>query len=99
MARNRTVSGLFLLLKSSVRGTIKEKALGGIDMLISGCQEGKATPRLVEVLCPVCGEILSRGEKEYRCKNRHSFDIARQGHVNLLVVQQKHSLNPGDTRE
>ena len=27
-------------------------------MLISGCQEGKATPRLVEVLCPVCGEIV-----------------------------------------
>lgn len=25
-------------------------------MLINGCQEGKATPRLVEVKCPVCGE-------------------------------------------
>ena len=53
----------------------------------------------MELVCPVCGEVLSRGEKEYRCENRHSFDIARQGHVNLLVVQQKHSLNPGDTRE
>ena len=53
----------------------------------------------MELVCPVCGEILSRAEKEYRCENRHSFDIARQGHVNLLVVQQKHSLNPGDTRE
>lgn len=27
-------------------------------MLISGCQEGKGTPRLVEVLCPRCGEIV-----------------------------------------
>lgn len=27
-------------------------------MLINGCQEGKATPRLVEVLCPGCGEIV-----------------------------------------
>ena len=53
----------------------------------------------MELICPVCGEILHRAEKEYRCQNRHSFDIARQGHVNLLVVQQKHSLNPGDTRE
>ena len=53
----------------------------------------------MELICPVCGEILHRGEREYRCPNRHSFDIARQGHVNLLVVQQKHSLNPGDTRE
>ena len=53
----------------------------------------------MELICPVCGEILHRSEREYRCPNRHSFDIARQGHVNLLVVQQKHSLNPGDTRE
>ena len=51
------------------------------------------------LICPVCGGVLHRIEKEYRCENRHSFDIARQGHVNLLVVQQKHSLNPGDTRE
>ena len=53
----------------------------------------------MELICPVCGKVLSRSEREYRCENRHSFDIARQGHVNLLVVQQKHSLNPGDTRE
>ena len=26
--------------------------------LISGCQEGKGTPRLVEVKCPGCGEIV-----------------------------------------
>ena len=26
--------------------------------LISGCQEGKATPRLAEVKCPGCGEIV-----------------------------------------
>ena len=24
--------------------------------LINGCQEGKVTPRLVEVKCPVCGQ-------------------------------------------
>ena len=27
-------------------------------MLISGCQEGKGTPRLVEVKCPKCGGIV-----------------------------------------
>ncbi len=27
-------------------------------MLLNGCQEGKGTPRLVEVLCPNCGEIV-----------------------------------------
>ena len=27
-------------------------------MLLNGCQEGKGTPRLVEVLCPNCGEVV-----------------------------------------
>ena len=27
-------------------------------MLIKGCQEGKGTPRLVEVKCPKCGEYV-----------------------------------------
>lgn len=50
-------------------------------------------------ICPVCGELLIKETKSYRCINNHSYDIARQGYVNLLVVQQKHSLNPGDTRQ
>ena len=53
----------------------------------------------MELICPICGQRLCRAEKEYRCENRHSFDIARQGYVNLLTVQQKRSLHPGDTRE
>lgn len=53
----------------------------------------------MELICPICGEVLHRDEKQYRCPNRHSFDIARQGYVNLLPVQQKKSLHPGDTRE
>lgn len=27
-------------------------------MLINGCQEGKGTPRLAEVKCPVCGGLV-----------------------------------------
>ena len=53
----------------------------------------------MELVCPVCGEKLNKLDRSYICPNRHSFDIARQGYVNLLTVQQKHSLNPGDTRE
>ena len=50
-------------------------------------------------LCPICGNELNKQERSYVCSNNHSFDMARQGYVNLLTVQQKHSLNPGDTRE
>ena len=53
----------------------------------------------MKLLCPVCGSELNREDRRLVCSGNHSFDIARQGHVNLLVVQQKHSLNPGDTRE
>ena len=52
----------------------------------------------MNLLCPICGEKLNREDKRFTCPNRHSFDIARQGYVHLLPVQQKHSLNPGDTR-
>ena len=53
----------------------------------------------MELICPICGEQLHKSRNAYLCGNRHSFDVARQGYVNLLTVQQKHSLNPGDTRE
>lgn len=53
----------------------------------------------MELICPICRKVLAKEEKTYRCADRHSFDIARQGHVNLLPVQQKRSLNPGDTAQ
>ena len=53
----------------------------------------------MNLCCPICKEQLNLVDRQYLCPNRHSFDIARQGYVNLLTVQQKHSLNPGDTRE
>lgn len=53
----------------------------------------------MELICPICGKQLQRETRSWVCENRHSFDIARQGYVNLLPVQQKHSQNPGDTRE
>ncbi len=53
----------------------------------------------MELICPLCGEELLQDGRTYRCGRSHSFDMARQGYVNLLTVQQKHSLNPGDTRE
>ncbi len=51
------------------------------------------------LLCPICGGSLEQQDRTFICPNRHSFDIARQGYVNLLPVQQKRSLQPGDTKE
>lgn len=54
---------------------------------------------MTQILCPVCGTPLQREEKNWHCTAGHSFDVARQGYVNLLTVDKKHSLHPGDTRE
>lgn len=35
-------------------------------------------------LCPVCGEKLTEHEKGASCPNRHSFDKAKSGYINLL---------------
>lgn len=53
----------------------------------------------MKLCCPVCGEQLNREAGSFRCTQGHSFDVARQGYVNLLTVDKKHSLHPGDTRE
>ena len=36
------------------------------------------------LICPVCGSPLSAMERVFRCENGHSFDIAKEGYVNLL---------------
>ncbi|MBP3313498.1 MAG: methyltransferase domain-containing protein [Oscillospiraceae bacterium] len=54
---------------------------------------------MAQPLCPICGADLLQDEKQWHCPNGHSFDVARQGYVNLLPVTQKHSLHPGDTKE
>lgn len=51
------------------------------------------------LICPVCAEPLSQYNKSYGCLNNHSFDKAKQGYVNLLLANQKNSLQPGDNKE
>ena len=49
--------------------------------------------------CPVCSAPLVRGERTYTCPHGHCYDIAREGYVNLLPANRKHSKDPGDDRE
>lgn len=53
----------------------------------------------IKLICPICGKRLIINENTLKCAQHHTYDIARQGYVNLLPVQNKHSLNPGDTKE
>lgn len=51
------------------------------------------------VLCPVCRLPLQPAPRTWACVNRHSFDVAREGYVNLLLAQQKNSTAPGDAAD
>lgn len=49
--------------------------------------------------CPLDHEALQREERRWVCSNGHSFDVAKEGYVHLLPVQQKRSKDPGDSKE
>ncbi|ENW83596.1 hypothetical protein F909_00607 [Acinetobacter sp. ANC 3929] len=51
------------------------------------------------LMCPVCRQSLNLVENSWRCEKGHHYDVAKQGYVNLHVVQHKHSKSPGDTPE
>lgn len=49
--------------------------------------------------CPLCHQPLRREATIWRCENRHQFDRAKEGYVNLLPVQYKRSKQPGDSAD
>ncbi|WP_394175380.1 23S rRNA (guanine(745)-N(1))-methyltransferase [Thalassotalea litorea] len=49
--------------------------------------------------CPLCQNPLHLHATTFRCENNHSFDMAKEGYVNLLPVQFKHSKDPGDNKQ
>ena len=54
---------------------------------------------ITQLLCPLDQHPLLLNCNTWRCQNNHCFDIAKQGYVNLLPVQNKKSLDPGDSKE
>ena len=47
------------------------------------------------MICPNCKQKLIKIDNSYKCSNKHSFDISKQGYVNLLL----NSKNSGDNKE
>ena len=47
-------------------------------------------------ICPVCKSPLTKTEKTFVCPNNHSFDIAKQGYINLLLSSKQG--NHGDDK-
>lgn len=53
--------------------------------------------KVKNLACPLDGLPLTASATQYGCAQGHSFDVARQGYINLLPVQHKRSKNPGDS--
>lgn len=49
-------------------------------------------------MCPVCKCELCSDGKTYICENNHSFDISKDGYVNLLMSQQSSAKRHGDDK-
>ena len=49
-------------------------------------------------ICPVCGKSLEMAERSYVCGNRHCFDLARSGYVNLLISKHTAKTVHGDNK-
>ena len=55
------------------------------------------TPFL-SLACPLDGAPLQRVGASWRCASGHNFDVAALGYTHLLPVQNKRSLDPGDSK-
>lgn len=53
----------------------------------------------MSLICPLCHLPLLLNDRSWHCENRHQFDQAKEGYVNLLPVQHKGSREPGDSAE
>ncbi|TDT70586.1 23S rRNA (guanine745-N1)-methyltransferase [Hypnocyclicus thermotrophus] len=50
-------------------------------------------------ICPICNQKIDKIDKSYKCKNNHTFDMAKSGYLNLLISNKKRSKTPGDDKE
>jgi 23S rRNA (guanine745-N1)-methyltransferase len=85
-----------------LRGTVKPPFSATVSLHYRACPNSSLLShcaplrefRQVVLICPMCHAPLHRIERSLACPRGHSFDVAREGYVNLL-----RSNHPGDTRE
>ena len=51
------------------------------------------------LICPICKKDLFFDNGSLKCENKHSFDIAKSGYVNLLNPGKKNNYKAGDSKE
>jgi len=49
--------------------------------------------------CPNCNMVLTCNNNQYVCASGHSFDVSKEGYVNLILPNKKKTKSPGDDKE
>ena len=49
--------------------------------------------------CPICKLPLYQLSNSLKCDNGHNFDFAKEGYINLLKLNNKKSILPGDNKD
>jgi 23S rRNA (guanine745-N1)-methyltransferase len=60
---------------------------------------GDTCAQTLPFVCPICGYPLSVAGQQAVCEQGHTFDLAREGYVNLLVSGRRSRRNRGDSME
>ena len=53
---------------------------------------------MLNLTCPVCGGALERLDRTLKCSSGHSYDLAKQNYVNLLMRNQSSAKRHGDDK-
>lgn len=106
---SRPRPGSRIVLDDSCHTTVSAVSSGGLCcVLLASLRQGdhyymRCEPgtRVDTWRCPVCRDrlALSEAERRWACPAGHSFDVAREGYVNLLLAGQRRSRQPGDSPE
>ncbi len=68
--------------------------------MVRTAQSGRVyNPTMELFTCPLCFQALTRINRSLKCARNHSYDLAREGYVNLLTAQHRRSKAPGDNPE
>ena len=49
----------------------------------------------MKLVCPKCKKELQLNNRTFKCQNNHSFDLSKEGYVNLLL----NKVDAGDNKE
>lgn len=69
-----------------------------LSRVLDATHSSTMTANAWPMICPNCGGALFEAGGVFRCERGHSFDVAREGYVNLLIPRDHERGISGDTQ-